>query len=151
LHRLGWSPVCYLERLTAAHAGAAAIGAGAVYIYKTGETPEELLEASLLTASLLPTRPPEIAPESCPWLTDSCLDCTENARKVYSVKRLQDLVDKELLHQNYLVNWSNTHECHPKRLYEPETVVELEHIVAEAHEKGARIVADYSCDKAKCW
>ena len=49
---------------------------------------------------------------------------------------VQNLVNAQFIHQNHLVNWSNTHECHPKRYYEPETVEELEHIVAEAHEKG---------------
>lgn len=38
--------------------------------------------------------------------------------------------------EHHLVNWSNTHDCHPKRFYEPETQEELERIVAEAHEKG---------------
>lgn len=52
------------------------------------------------------------------------------------LKLTQGFVDRELLHQHHLVNWSNTHECHPRRLYEPETVEELEQIVAEAHEKG---------------
>lgn len=53
---------------------------------------------------------------------------------------MQDFIDHELTHQNHLVNWSNTHECHPKRFYEPETVEELENIVAEAHEKGALLL-----------
>ena len=35
--------------------GAAAIGAAAVYIYKSGETPEEVLEVSqLILADLIP-------------------------------------------------------------------------------------------------
>lgn len=38
--------------------------------------------------------------------------------------------------EHHLVNWSNTHECRPKRFYQPETQEELEAIVREAHEKG---------------
>jgi L-galactono-1,4-lactone dehydrogenase len=38
--------------------------------------------------------------------------------------------------EHHLVNWSNTHECWPRRFYEPESQEELERIVAEAHEKG---------------
>ena len=37
---------------------------------------------------------------------------------------------------NHLVNWSNTHECRPKRFHQPESQAELEAVVAEAHEKG---------------
>jgi hypothetical protein len=39
----------------------------------------------------------------------------------------------------HLVNWSSTHECRPKRFAQPETVEELEAIVADAHAKGAVI------------
>ena len=39
--------------------------------------------------------------------------------------------------EHHLVNWSNTHECRPKRFYQPETQEELEAIVKEAHNKGA--------------
>ena len=39
---------------------------------------------------------------------------------------------------NHLVNWSNTHECRPKRFHQPETPEELEAIVADAHAKGGR-------------
>ncbi len=49
---------------------------------------------------------------------------------------MQNFMEAELTPHNHLVNWSNTHECHPKRYYEPESVEELERIVAEAHEKG---------------
>lgn len=42
--------------------------------------------------------------------------------------------------EHHLVNWSNTHECHPKRFYQPETQEELEKIVAEAHENGKTAV-----------
>ncbi len=37
---------------------------------------------------------------------------------------------------NHLVNWSETHECRPKRFYQPETHEELEVLVSEAHAKG---------------
>lgn len=53
---------------------------------------------------------------------------------------MQNLVEAELAPHNHLVNWSNTHECHPKRYYEPESVEELERIVAEAHEKGETLL-----------
>ena len=56
--------------------------------------------------------------------------------KPHTRKLVQSLVEGELTHHNHLVNWSNTHECHPKRYYEPESVEELERIVAEAHAKG---------------
>ena len=55
-------------------------------------------------------------------------------------KHLQNLLEAELTHRNHLVNWSNTHECHPKRYYEPESVEELERIVAEAHENGVTLL-----------
>ena len=51
-------------------------------------------------------------------------------------EHMQNFMEAELAPHNHLVNWSNTHECHPKRYYEPESVEELERIVAEAHEKG---------------
>lgn len=38
--------------------------------------------------------------------------------------------------EHHLFNWSNTHECRPKRFYQPETQEELEAIVKEAHDKG---------------
>ncbi|EIE19735.1 L-galactono-1,4-lactone dehydrogenase-like protein [Coccomyxa subellipsoidea C-169] len=41
--------------------------------------------------------------------------------------------------EHHLVNWSNTHECRPKRFYQPETQEELEAIVREAHEKGEKL------------
>lgn len=34
------------------------------------------------------------------------------------------------------MNWSNTHEVSPRRLYQPESLEELEGIVAKAHENG---------------
>ena len=42
----------------------------------------------------------------------------------------------EFENENHLVNWSETHECRPKRFYQPETHEELETLVAEAHAKG---------------
>ena len=42
----------------------------------------------------------------------------------------------------HLVNWSNTHECRPKRFVQPETVGELEAIVADAHAKGGLAVEE---------
>jgi hypothetical protein len=36
----------------------------------------------------------------------------------------------------HFVNWSNTHEVNPRRLYQPETIQEVEGIVAEAHTNG---------------
>lgn len=39
--------------------------------------------------------------------------------------------------EHHIVNWSETHECRPKRFYQPETHEELEALVAEAHAKGA--------------
>uniref|UniRef100_A0A061QTN3 L-galactono-1,4-lactone dehydorogenase n=1 Tax=Tetraselmis sp. GSL018 TaxID=582737 RepID=A0A061QTN3_9CHLO len=41
----------------------------------------------------------------------------------------------------HLVNWSGTHEVTPQRLYQPETLEELERIVAEAHNEGRKIRA----------
>eukprot|EP00899_Mesostigma_viride_P000967 jgi/Mesvir1/10871/Mv14212-RA.1 len=38
-----------------------------------------------------------------------------------------------------LTNWSGTHSCKPKRLYEPENVKELETIIRSAHREGAKI------------
>jgi len=36
-----------------------------------------------------------------------------------------------------LVNWSGTHECRPRALAQPESLAELEAVVARAHEQGA--------------
>jgi hypothetical protein len=36
-----------------------------------------------------------------------------------------------------LVNWSGTHECRPRALAQPESLEELEAVVARAHEQGA--------------
>ncbi|KAK9918259.1 hypothetical protein WJX75_002661 [Coccomyxa subellipsoidea] len=41
--------------------------------------------------------------------------------------------------EHHLFNWSNTHECRPKRFYQPETQEELEAIVKEAHDKGEKL------------
>eukprot|EP00854_Cymbomonas_tetramitiformis_P002218 gene2218-2928_t len=38
-----------------------------------------------------------------------------------------------------IVNWSNTHECRPKNFYQPESLQELEKIVATAHESGEKL------------
>ena len=38
-----------------------------------------------------------------------------------------------------LVNWSHTHAVAPRRLYEPETVPELERTVAQAHRQGRKL------------
>ena len=35
-----------------------------------------------------------------------------------------------------LVNWSGTHECRPRVLAQPESLEELERLVAEAHAEG---------------
>lgn len=35
-----------------------------------------------------------------------------------------------------LVNWSGTHEVTPRRLYQPESMKELEMLVAQAHAEG---------------
>ena len=51
--------------------------------------------------------------------------------------------------EHHIVNWSETHECRPKRFYQPETHEELEALVAEAHAKGAPYVLKHvssSCD-----
>ncbi|KAK9866276.1 hypothetical protein WJX84_000737 [Apatococcus fuscideae] len=45
----------------------------------------------------------------------------------------------EFENENHLVNWSETHECRPKRFYQPETHEELETLVAEAHAKGEKL------------
>ena len=37
-----------------------------------------------------------------------------------------------------LVNWSGTHECATRRLYQPESLAELEAVVAAAQKTGAR-------------
>lgn len=39
----------------------------------------------------------------------------------------------------HLVNWSGTREVHPRRLYQPETLQELEGIVAKHHETGQKL------------
>ena len=64
--------------------------------------------------------------------------------KPHTRKSVQNLVEGELAHHNHLVNWSNTHECHPKRYYEPESVEELERIVADAHAKGVALLCTAS-------
>jgi len=57
-------------------------------------------------------------------------------------ERVEEAVNKllEKADEHHLYNWSNTHECRPKRFYQPETQEELENIVAEAHEKGKLII-----------
>lgn len=50
----------------------------------------------------------------------------------------------------HLVNWSNTHECRPKRFAQPETVEELEAIVADAHAKGALTDAKIAASSQVC-
>ena len=40
---------------------------------------------------------------------------------------------------NHIMNWSETHECRPKRFYQPETHEELETLVSEAHVRGKRM------------
>ncbi len=47
--------------------------------------------------------------------------------------------------EHHLFNWSNTHECRPKRFFQPETQEELEAIVKEAHNKGA---VSHVCDSS---
>mmetsp|Transcript_18685 Transcript_18685/g.56485 ORF Transcript_18685/g.56485 Transcript_18685/m.56485 type:complete len:605 (-) Transcript_18685:704-2518(-) len=39
----------------------------------------------------------------------------------------------------HLVNWSGTHEVHPRRLYQPETLEELQAIVAGHHQRGEKL------------
>lgn len=36
----------------------------------------------------------------------------------------------------HIVNWSGTHEVRPRRLYQPETIKELQDIVTQHHETG---------------
>lgn len=36
----------------------------------------------------------------------------------------------------HIINWSGTHECNPRRYYEPNTVEAVEEIVANAHKEG---------------
>lgn len=57
-------------------------------------------------------------------------------------ERVEEAVNKLLdkADEHHLYNWSNTHECRPKRFYQPETQEELEKIVAEAHEKGKLVM-----------
>ena len=39
----------------------------------------------------------------------------------------------------HLVNWSGTHECHVARFYQPESLAELQAVVAQAHAAGAKL------------
>ena len=48
--------------------------------------------------------------------------------------------DDEAPDEAHFVNWSGTHEVTPKRFYQPESVEELEQVVAEAHEKGKELI-----------
>ena len=41
--------------------------------------------------------------------------------------------------ENAIVNWSGTHVCTPERVHYPESLVEVEHIVAEAHRSGRKL------------
>jgi hypothetical protein len=47
-----------------------------------------------------------------------------------------------------LVNWSGTHECRPCALAQPESLEELEAVVAHAHEQGAPSPWTSSCVRA---
>ena len=38
-----------------------------------------------------------------------------------------------------MVNWSGTHTCYPVKVYEPESVSEIEGIVKAHHESGAKL------------
>jgi len=38
-----------------------------------------------------------------------------------------------------IVNWSATHECHPQAYHQPESLEELETLVAKAHKKGTKL------------
>ena len=40
---------------------------------------------------------------------------------------------------------SGTHECRPKALHQPETLEELESLVADYHKRGESCAARYSC------
>lgn len=40
--------------------------------------------------------------------------------------------------EHLLVNWSGTHECRPRVLAQPESLKELEALVADAHAAGAQ-------------
>lgn len=42
--------------------------------------------------------------------------------------------------EHVVVNWSGTHECHPKMLHQPETIAELEAIVADYHKRGGLLI-----------
>eukprot|EP00238_Polyblepharides_amylifera_P002554 CAMPEP_0196572266 /NCGR_PEP_ID=MMETSP1081-20130531/2344_1 /TAXON_ID=36882 /ORGANISM="Pyramimonas amylifera, Strain CCMP720" /LENGTH=515 /DNA_ID=CAMNT_0041889525 /DNA_START=412 /DNA_END=1959 /DNA_ORIENTATION=+ len=38
-----------------------------------------------------------------------------------------------------IVNWSGTHTCHPKKYHQPESLEELERLLAEAHKTGQKL------------
>ncbi len=45
-----------------------------------------------------------------------------------------------------LVNWSGTHECRPRVLAQPESLEELERLVAEAHAEGGPPLVNTACE-----
>lgn len=47
-----------------------------------------------------------------------------------------DPEDGSSIEGGHFVNWSNTHEVSPRRLYQPESIQELESVVAKAHSNG---------------
>ena len=106
---------CSNDLLHAAHmcAGAALAGALAAYVLRQDSLDEPLVPEAVTAA-----------------LQEQAERAAEGAAAA---------VGEQLEEGTHLVNWSNTHECRPKRFAQPETVEELEAIVADAHAKGASI------------
>lgn len=49
-----------------------------------------------------------------------------------------DAAEADEEEEHLLVNWSGTHECRPRMLAQPESLEELEALVADAHAAGAQ-------------
>jgi len=64
--------IAQLLSLHCLSSGAAAIGAAAVYIYKSGETPEEVLEVSLLKKCIFTQLLPHMTESFSNWQTILC-------------------------------------------------------------------------------
>ena len=63
------------------------------------------------------------------WITREISEAPSDGDK--SFPRQADSEDDTVL-----INWSSTHECRPKRFYQPETLHEVEQLVASAHRSG---------------
>jgi hypothetical protein len=69
------------------------------------------------------------------------LGATTTAYLSYQKRHAEEWHDDSEAH---LVNWSGTHECNPRHLYQPESVEELEQLVMTAHRDGMRLFGS-------CW